>query len=277
MLSNKRDAGAPLIFAGKMRGGATMRGMTPSDAPPGTWPLFTYRGIRVFLHWSWLLVAVYQINERQGRYPHVGWDIAFYLTLFGIVLLHEFGHSFATRQVGGVSNQIMLWPFGGIAFVQVPPRPKAYLWAIAAGPLVNVVMWPVLYLAVRLYADPFNFAATYPRAEDGSPDAWPYFLFNVFRLNTVLIIFNLIPAYPLDGGQLLRGLLWLKLGEVRSLVIAAWVGIVLGGIGVVLALLWLQSIFTAIMLGLMMHQAWMHLQSVRDYRTRTDAGDSWKR
>lgn len=249
---------------------------SPDAAPSGTWPLFTFRGIRVFLHWSWLLVAVYQINERQGRYPHIGWDIAFYLTLFGIVLLHEFGHSFATRHVGGVAKQILLWPFGGIAFVQVPPRAKAYLWAIAAGPLVNVVLWPVLYLAVRLYADPFNFNTTRPLADDGSPDAWPLFLFNVFRLNTGLIIFNLIPAYPLDGGQLLRGLLWLKLGEFRSLAIAAWVGIVLAAAGVLLALIWLQSIWIAVIFGLMMQQAWMHLQSVRGRTLRSDSAD-WKR
>ena len=67
-----------------------------------------------------------------------------YLALFVIVLLHEFGHALACRQVGGQADQIVLWPLGGVAYVAPPPRPGATLWSIAAGPLVNVVLVPVL-------------------------------------------------------------------------------------------------------------------------------------
>src|SRR5690349_16390022 len=102
----------------------------PGATPPGTLPLFTFRGIRVFLHWSWLLAAMYFVDAGKGRYPGIAWDILQYVTLFAIVLLHEFGHAFATRQVGGTANQILLWPFGGIAYVKTPPRPKAYLWGV---------------------------------------------------------------------------------------------------------------------------------------------------
>ena len=94
----------------------------------------------MFLHWSWFLVAVYEIQGRAGRYSSITWNVLEYLALFLIVLLHEFGHSLACRQVGGRANQIVLWPLGGVAYVDPPPRPGATLWSIAAGPLVNVVL-----------------------------------------------------------------------------------------------------------------------------------------
>src|SRR5450631_1292574 len=114
----------------------------------GSIHLFQAVGVDVFLHWSWFLVAAYEISNRKGSYSSVGWNIAEYLALFLIVLLHEFGHALACRQVGGTANQIVLWPLGGVAYVDPPPRPGATLWSIAAGPLVNVALLPVLIGAV---------------------------------------------------------------------------------------------------------------------------------
>ena len=94
-------------------------------------------GITLYLHWSWFLVAVVEINWRRAAYASLAWNAAEYLALFGIVLLHEFGHALACRQVGGQADRIVLWPLGGIAFVSPPPRPGAVLWSIAAGPLVT--------------------------------------------------------------------------------------------------------------------------------------------
>jgi Zn-dependent protease len=100
----------------------------------GSIRLFRFSGINVFLHWSWFLVAVYEIQSRAGRYSSVTWNVLEYLGLFLIVLLHEFGHAFACRQVGGRADRIVLWPLGGVAYVDPPPRPGATLWSIAAGP-----------------------------------------------------------------------------------------------------------------------------------------------
>ncbi len=97
----------------------------------------------MFLHWSWFLVAVYEINSQSRRYSSIAFNILEYLSLFLIVLLHEFGHALACRQVGGTANQIVLWPLGGVAYVNPPPRPGATLWSIVAGPLVNVVLFPL--------------------------------------------------------------------------------------------------------------------------------------
>src|SRR5437870_5420532 len=82
--------------------------------------LFRFAGVDVFLHWSWFLVALIEINTRRGMYESITWNVAEYLTLFAIVLMHEFGHALACRQVGGSAEQIVLWPLGGIAFVNPP-------------------------------------------------------------------------------------------------------------------------------------------------------------
>lgn len=86
----------------------------------------------------------------------MGWNIAEYLALFGIVLLHEFGHALACRQVGGKAERVVLWPLGGIALVQPPPRPGALLWSIAAGPLVNLVLVPLTWCLSHWSAKPIS-------------------------------------------------------------------------------------------------------------------------
>src|SRR3712207_6268912 len=103
----------------------------------GSIRLFRIAGITVFLHFSWFLAAAYFLSVRPQAYQSTAFAFYEYVALFGIVLLHEFGHAFACRQVGGIANAIMLWPLGGAAYVQPPPRPGAELWSIAAGPLVN--------------------------------------------------------------------------------------------------------------------------------------------
>jgi Zn-dependent protease len=80
-------------------------------------------GIDVFLHWSWFLVALIEIQSRENAYSSITWNILEYLALFLMVLLHEFGHALACRQVGGTANQIVLWPLGGVAETFVSARP----------------------------------------------------------------------------------------------------------------------------------------------------------
>src|SRR5207244_9726654 len=116
--------------------------MTPTRQ--GSLRLFRFAGVQVYLHWSWFLVAIYEIQGRAKEYGSPVWPILEYLSLFVIVLMHEFGHALACRQVGGQANQIVLWPLGGVAYVAPPQRPGATLWSIAAGPLVNVVLLPGL-------------------------------------------------------------------------------------------------------------------------------------
>src|SRR5437879_3259965 len=113
----------------------------------GSIRLFRFAGIDVYLHWSWFVIALIEVN-RSREYSSLVWNVLEYVTLFGIVLMHEFGHALACRQVGGKADQIILWPLGGVAYVAPPPRPGALLWSIAAGPLVNVVLVPFTAMAV---------------------------------------------------------------------------------------------------------------------------------
>src|SRR6202140_1222074 len=109
----------------------------------GTIRLFRVAGIQVYLHFTWFLVAALEVTNFSRRYHAPIMGLLEYLALFLIVLLHEFGHAFACRQTGGQADRIMLWPLGGVAFVSPPQRPGAYLWSIAAGPLVNVILFPL--------------------------------------------------------------------------------------------------------------------------------------
>jgi len=183
----------------------------PSRPASLGWQLFTISGIRVSIHWSWFLVAVYEIQTRRGDYSSPVWNLAEYLALFGMVLLHEFGHAFACRMTGGQADEIILWPLGGVAFVRPPARPGALLWSIAAGPLVNLLLVPCLALLSM---------ATVDAGADMRK-----LVHTVSFLNLVLLIFNILPVYPLDGGQILRALLWFLIGPARSLMVAAVIGI----------------------------------------------------
>src|SRR5262249_23401808 len=193
----------------------------------GSIRLIRIAGIQVYLHWTWLLIAYFEIVNRVNRYQSMTWNVVEYLAIFGIVLVHEFGHALACRQVGGQANRIMLWPLGGVAFVQPPPRPGAFLWSIAAGPLVNVVLVPITFMAGL-------FAHRAGLGQD-NPD-FMHFLWSIAAINLGLLIFNLLPIYPMDGGQILQALLWFFIGQARSLMAAGIFGLV-GAAGlVVLAL-----------------------------------------
>ena len=116
----------------------------------GSIRLFRIAGIDVFLHWSWFLVAVYEVQIWRSMFSSPVWAALLYIGLFVLVTMHEFGHALACRQVGGQANRIVLWPLGGIAFVNPPPRAGAMLWSIAAGPLVNLLLAPILtFVAAR--------------------------------------------------------------------------------------------------------------------------------
>lgn len=200
----------------------------------GSIRLFHLWGVDVFLHWSWFLVAVYEIQGSSRRYSSVAWNVLEYVALFLIVLLHEFGHAMACRQVGGVANRIVLWPLGGVAYVKPPQRPGAMLWSIAAGPLVNVALLPALIIA----------AITSRSMGWGTSHHDVYVLLrHILFIDIALLLFNMLPSYPLDGGQILRSLLWFMMGRGRSLIVATIVGIA-GGIAMIGIAIWQQSFWT---------------------------------
>lgn len=195
----------------------------PSSVPTqrGSVRIFEFRGIEIFLHWSWMIVAVLVIMLRRGQFSSLAWNVATYVSLFAIVLLHELGHALACRSVGGKADRIVLWPLGGVAYVKPPQRPGAVLWSIAAGPLVNLVLLVPAFVAWQLTTGHVSL------------DLGRY-LRTLFYINLALLVFNCLPVYPLDGGQMLRAVLWYFVGRAKSLRWAAMLGlagaVVLGGI-----------------------------------------------
>ncbi|MGO8735147.1 MAG: site-2 protease family protein [Terriglobia bacterium] len=214
---------------------------------PGSIHLFRFAGIDLFLHWSWFLVAAFEISNRAGSYSTIAWNVLEYLALFFIVMLHEYGHALACRQVGGTANQIMLWPLGGVAYVDPPPRPGATLWSIAAGPLVNVALLVIVSPLGILLDRSLGLAET-------APDAHA-FLRALWFINLGLLIFNLLPVYPLDGGQILRSLLWFAVGRARSLMAAVVIGFV-GVAGLLILALRMQSVWFGVLSLFILTSCW---------------------
>jgi Zn-dependent protease len=215
--------------------------------------LFRFNGIDLSLHWSWFLVAAYEIGGRQRAYSSITWNVLEYLALFLIVMLHEFGHALACRQVGGVANQIVLWPLGGVAYVNPPQRPGAFLWSIAAGPLVNVALVPIFVILGRTIRS-LGLAQQMPNAL--------LLLHAVALINLGLLIFNMLPIYPLDGGQILRSLLWFVMGRARSLMAATIIGF-LGVAALIVVALRFQSVWFGILAAFILMNCWRGLQQAR--------------
>jgi Zn-dependent protease len=225
--------------------------MTPTRQ--GSIHLFRFAGVDLYLHWSWFLLAVYGISSRGARYSSIVWPVLEYLALFGIVLLHEYGHALACRQVGGQANQIVLWPLGGVAYVSPPPRPGAMLWSIAAGPLVNVALAPVLSVLAML-ASAGGWAETRPNGFT--------FITTLCYINWGLLIFNLLPIYPLDGGQILQSLLWFVVGRARSLMVTVVIGFI--GVGaLILVAIWAHAVWFGILCVFILLNCWGGLMQAR--------------
>lgn len=194
--------------------------------------LFRLFGIDVYVHWLWLIVGVYAINNRRANYSSLAWNVGEYLALFLIVLLHEFGHALACKSVGGEANRIMLWPLGGVAFVKPPQRPGAVLWSIAAGPLVNVILAPIFFAVY--YAMRNGLIPTTPDLRG--------FVGTLLVIDIFLFVFNMLPIYPLDGGQILQALLWFVIGQAKSLMVASVIGMV-GAVAVIGLALYFQDLW----------------------------------
>ncbi|HWE94933.1 MAG TPA: site-2 protease family protein [Tepidisphaeraceae bacterium] len=218
-----------------------------SPPPSGSLRLFRVFGVTVFLHWSWLLIAAYEVQQRKDVYTSLLWTGIEVLSVLVIVLLHEMGHAMACLSVKGTVDRIVLSPLSA-ASLQPPPRPGPTLWTAAAGPLVNLALFPILYFA----AD-----AMQSQGRD------LYELFTAMKyLDLLLLVFNLLPIYPLDGGQILRALLWFAAGPAWSLVVAGAVGM-LGAAGVAVYALTLKSIWIAFIAVFAGVQSWKAIMLAR--------------
>jgi Zn-dependent protease len=162
-------------------------------------------GIKVEIHWSmWVLLVFMALTKiMNGGTVEQGLFLATLVgVMFFFVLLHEFGHALAARKFGIGTRSIVLYPMGGIASLERVPRdPSQEFWVAVAGPAVNVVLAVLFYVASK-------FVAT---------DMMMWFV----QANTVLVLFNMLPAFPMDGGRVFRSLLASRMDYVKATSIAA--------------------------------------------------------
>jgi len=148
----------------------------------------------------------------------------------------------------------VLWPLGGVAYVNPPQRPGATLWSIAAGPLVNVVLAPII-MGIGRVSLLWGWYAAVPDLRT--------LIHAIFYIDVGLLIFNILPIYPLDGGQILRALLWFVLGRARSLMVATILGFV--GIAAFFGFaLWARDSWLGVIAVFMLMNCWSGLQHARN-------------
>jgi Zn-dependent protease len=183
-------------------------------------PMGRYWGITVRLHFTFLIFAFYQVWQSENLFA----GFLFIAGIYFCILLHEFGHAFAARWSDGEAEDILLWPLGGLAYCRPAWHPTAHLISTVAGPLVTLVLWLVLaglaWVSEHIPALP-------PLVQE--------FLWLLSGYNLFLLLFNLIPAFPMDGGRILRDTLWHWMRPETATRIAVVVSRVIAVVGAVIA------------------------------------------
>jgi Zn-dependent protease len=190
----------------------------------GSFKIGRFSGIDVRVHWTFfLLLAFFGFIGYQTSGSLVGALTAAVtiVALFFCVLLHEFGHSLVAQRLGLEIHSITLLPLGGVSNLEsLPEKPADEVKITVAGPLVNVVLAPIFFGVGLL----FGAVPRVPGDLFMSIGSVGQFFFYLGYLNVVLAVFNLLPAFPLDGGRILRALLSTRLGAVRATDISSAVG-----------------------------------------------------
>jgi len=188
-----------------------------------SWKLGRFAGIDVYIHATFLVLIGWLVLMYLGRGATPGetaQHVLLILALFGCVVLHEYGHALTARRYGVATRDITLLPIGGIARLErIPKEPYQELVVALAGPAVNVIiagfLWVYLWFSGQSVYEAFNaehmMSGTYPALD-------------LFRINLMLAAFNMLPAFPMDGGRVLRALLSMKISRVKATRIASVLG-----------------------------------------------------
>jgi Zn-dependent protease len=177
-------------------------------------------GIKLYIHFTFLLIFLYigyYSYRATNSFDQIPYDFAIILIAFVFVIMHEFGHALAARRVGIQTRQILILPIGGMAQLDnMPENPKDELFVTFCGPAVNlaavIILLPIFLVTHSIY------------------DLIPSMALNndwiaaIIGINLTLFIFNLIPAFPMDGGRIFRALLAFKLSYLKATLIAARTG-----------------------------------------------------
>jgi stage IV sporulation protein FB len=196
------------------------------------WRIGRLFGIDIAIHWSFVLLfgfLVYMQWASGAGVVATALHAALFAAIFACVLLHEFGHALAARQFGIATKDITLLPIGGVArLTRMPEKPQQELWVAVAGPLVNVAIAALIFVGLLAF-ERFEHVA--------NPSlAWGSFFRELMWINVALVAFNMLPAFPMDGGRVLRAFLAFFLPFVQATRAAALVGqafaILIGIVGI---------------------------------------------
>ncbi len=182
-------------------------------------------GIKIEIHWTFLILLAWIIfsNLRTDVDPEQTiWSLLLVLGVFVCVILHELGHALAAKKFDIKTTSITLLPIGGLAQMeQIPEKPKEELIIAFAGPAVNLIIAALIYPLTNI-SSVTEIGELQLKAESGN------FFPSLMMLNVWLAVFNLIPAFPMDGGRVFRAILSFRLGHAKATQIAASVGQILG-------------------------------------------------
>ena len=207
----------------------------------GSWRIATLSGIGVYVHWTFLILLAWVGLMQGSDLAEAVRGLVFVVALFSIIVLHEMGHALAARRYGIPTKSITLLPIGGVALLErMPTDPKQELVVAVAGPAVNVllaglsVMGLVLLVGMAGFISILGVGAEELGIHQEVPGGIPVLgsiaqwgvelLISLLIANVMLIAFNLLPAFPMDGGRVLRALLAMWFDYVRATQIAASVG-----------------------------------------------------
>lgn len=233
--------------------------------------LGTISGIKIKIHWTFFLLIVWIIFDelkRGGNTDSILFNIAFLLAVFLCVILHELGHALTAKRFGVKTEKITLLPIGGMAsFDKIPESPKQELLIVIAGPLVNVAIAILLYFIIPVeelynqsFTDAYSIFASF---------SFQNFLFFLFIVNIGLALFNMVPAFPMDGGRLLRAVLAMTMNRAKATQIATHVGQFIAIIFLLVGLLYNPFlIFIALFIFLSAYgenQMVQHLELLKDH------------
>ncbi len=193
-------------------------------------------GIDLYIHGTfWLLPLIVLMSGliAGSSAQAVTGELVFLFAVFGCVVLHEVGHALAARSYGIGTRDITLYPIGGVASLEsIPEKPSREIAIALAGPAVNLV------IAVALLMGPVGGELINPWAATAVDDSGLNLLaVKVFWANVILACFNLLPAFPMDGGRVLRAVLATRMNRVRATATAVGVGSVVAGIFLVTGIL----------------------------------------
>ncbi len=176
-------------------------------------------GVALSIHWSWLPCLVLWVVLGAKSYSSWLWALGQILGVFLIVTLHELGHVVAARRLGQTAQEVILWPLGGLALVEFSKRWGTELLIAAAGPAVNLVLVPIVFFLWHQFG--------YYHGGDVSN-----FLWQLGWANSAILLFNLLPIWPLDGGRIIQSAMTARLGLARSRFAGSLLGIICAAVGI---------------------------------------------